>query len=175
MNTQQESSELFTLSGNDPSMWLEQARWLKASAEVIRIEINRVYALNLSPSDRSDVLLGLIQSCMLLTSFCFENLIKGIIATRNPDKMIIDGKLNTSLWPGNGHKLTRMLPPDIIPTTEELELLTRLEVYGLWGGRYPVPTGSIGFHTDRSNLAYKAIDSTTVNQLFARLYSHVSA
>lgn len=175
MNTQQDSSELFTLSGNDPSMWLEQARWLKASSEVIRTEINRVWALGLLPSDRSDVLPGLIQSCMLLTSFCFENLIKGIIATRNPDKMIIDGKLNTSLWPGNGHKLTRMLPSDIIPTTEELELLTRLEVYGQWGGRYPVSTGAGSFHADRNNLTYKATDSILVNQLFARLCNYVVA
>ncbi|GAB3953264.1 hypothetical protein GCM10028805_36610 [Spirosoma harenae] len=175
MTTKQDSDEVFELAGNDLSIWLELARWLKASAQVAHNELERVMRLDLSASDRSNTLMRPLQTFMLLTSFCFENLIKAILAGRNPGMMIVNGKLNKSLWPNapTGHELTKLIPPDISLSAAEWDLFSRLQVYAVWGGRYPITMNSDKFHQDRKWLTYRSSDPKVIDELFFRLSQYV--
>jgi hypothetical protein len=80
-----------------------------------------------------------MRTYMMLTGFAFENVAKGIIITRN-HAMVGDTKLQK--WPTNrsGHGLVKLIKTVLSQiSSEEEDLLLRLEEYAVWAGRYPIP------------------------------------
>ncbi|SFF24611.1 hypothetical protein [Spirosoma endophyticum] len=173
MASKQDSDELFELTGNSPSSWLHQARSLKTAAQLPLDELARIKASDLSPADRSEALMSHIQSYMLLTSFSFENLIKGILTSRKPN--MVDGKsLSTALWDNkNGHKVVDIIPADIILSDQERDLFIRLQAFAIWAGRYPIPMNSHDYHSAQSLLKYETTDPLIAEELFFRLVKYV--
>src|SRR5687768_311043 len=142
MPQKHEAEKLFELIGQDAQMWLEQAKQLKMSADVILVELEKILPL-------SQVLPGVrvkkvayIHSFMLLTGMAFENLIKGILVGR--DKTVVDQqKIDNRLWNvRGGHGIAELGKRVTSLTPDESDLLKRLEEYLFWAGRYPLPLNS---------------------------------
>jgi hypothetical protein len=73
----------------------------------------------------------------MLMAFAAENLLKGILIAREPDR-VTPKKL--SKWEGGGHDLIKLAEAAKMKLTEdETRLLLTLSVHGEWLGRYPCP------------------------------------
>lgn len=170
----QDSKRLFQIIGQDAQTWLEQAKLLKMSAEVIKAEIDNVLPLPQALPGVRERKLAYIQSFMLLNSLAFENLIKGIIIVRNPKKLVDQQKVNTMYWNiRKGHGIAALAKKNISQISQdEFQLLKRLEEYLCWGGRYPIPLNS-GTYSNSQNpknlLTYLSTDSALINHLFSKL------
>ena len=169
MSQKQDAESLYVLIGQDAQMWLEQATQLKMSADVILVELEKILP-------RSQVLPGVrvkklayIHSFMLLTGLAFENLIKGILIGR--DKTVVDQqKINSRLWNiRGGHGIAELAKRVASVTSNESDLLRRLEEYLFWAGRYPLPLNSDVYFKNQNLLTFKTTDIALINQLFDRL------
>lgn len=99
---------------------------------------------------------------MLLTGFAFENLLKGILYGCNP-------KQNLKTGYGGGHGILKM-PNEISPlSSEELDLLERLQRYLVWAGRYQLPTTAKVFHDAQGKVAITTHDPKIIEPLFEGL------
>jgi excisionase family DNA binding protein len=170
---QAQAEEVYEIVGQDALAWLEHAKTLKLSADVILQELIRI-------SPQSQVLPGVrerklayVRSFMLLTGLAFENLIKGIFIARNP-RLVDRKKLDAQLWSAvrKGHGISTLANQVTSLHPEELNLLSRLEEALIWAGRYPIPMNSTQyFQTMLSNKVSlnPAVDSELINSLFERL------
>ena len=166
MSQKQETEKLFELIGQDSQMWLEQAIQLKMSADVILVELEKVLPLSqVLPGVRVKKL-AYIHSFMLLTGLAFENLIKGILI--GGDKTVVDQqKINNRLWNvRGGHGIAELAKRVASVTSDELDLLRRLEEYLFWAGRYPLPLNSEVYFKSQNHLTFKTTDIALINQLF---------
>ena len=136
--------------------WMFTADALKRSADVILETVNadRKQWLTLagtmpwltSPGEYEPLPVPVWQEYMLLAGFAIENLVKGIQIARNP-----------ALIRPDPSKPQKLLPPTLLKhldlglidatgiklTTDERDLVSRLTVFVLWGGRYPVSTDAL--------------------------------
>ena len=173
VSAQAQAQEMYEVVGQDALGWLEHAKTLKLSADILLQELIRI-------SPQPQVLPGVrerklayVRSFMLLTGLAFENLIKGIFIARNPK--IVDRKmLDAQLWSAvrKGHGISILASQVISLDPAELDLLTRLEEAIIWAGRYPIPINSTQyFQTRMSNKVSlnPAVDSELINSLFERL------
>src|SRR4051794_30701548 len=78
------SSMAYDTLGRDPLLWLEQAGFLKLSANAILAELKPIYPKPQTLPGVRERKLAFIQSYMLLTGLAFENLIKGILLAKDP-------------------------------------------------------------------------------------------
>jgi hypothetical protein len=168
MSQKHEAEKLFELVGQDAQMWLEQAIQLKISADVILVELEKVLPLSqVLPGVRVKKL-AYIHSFMLLTGLAFENLIKGILIGR--DKTVVDQqKINSRLWNvRGGHGIAELAKRVASVTSDESDLLRRLEEYLFWAGRYPLPLNSDVYFKGQNHLTFKTTDIALINQLFQK-------
>jgi len=172
--TRQEAEEMYAFVGQDALGWLEYATTLKLSADVILQELIRISP---QPQVRTGVRerkLAYVRSFMLLTGLAFENLIKGILIARQPS-LVDKQKLNTKLWSSvrKGHGISTLAKKVTSLTPAELNLLTRLEEYLVWGGRYPIPRNSFDYFKSLNPKQKLGSDTSTdpklINGLFERL------
>jgi hypothetical protein len=168
----QDSERLFQIIGQDAQTWLEQAKLLKMSAEVIKAEIDNVLPLPQVLPGVRERKLAYIQSFMLLNGLAFENLIKGIIIGRDPT-IVDQQKVNTKYWNfRKGHGIAELAKTISRISRDEFQLLKRLEEYVFWAGRYPMPLKS-GIYSNSQNpenlLTYLSTDSALIDCLFNKL------
>lgn len=171
MTAREESGQTFEMVGSDPSSWLHQAQLLKTSADLLyeQLRTTQHNRGELTPSQRSHELMAGMHSYMMLTGFCLENLVKGILISRNPS-LVNQQRIDPSLL---SHEAISLLPSDILLTDREKELLTRLQQYAIWSGRYPIPVRSHEFHQAQGKFKLYAADKAIVDNLFFRLSSYV--
>lgn len=81
--------------------------------------------------------LELISKYYLLIGYAFENLLKGIYITQNPEIMMESDRLPSRLQTHNLIDLVEESGLDI--NSEERSLLLRLTICTTWLGKYPVP------------------------------------
>ena len=170
MSNDHELDSLYELVGQDAQAWLEQAKKLKLSADVIRAELSEV--LRLSP--HVDIVrikqLGYIESFMMLTGLAFENLIKGIDIAQNPTR-VTNRKLDTRGWSRGGHALSDYAQKAKLPP-EQVDLLRRLEEYVVWVGRYAIPLNADAYINSTKPVNLKTLrwtDFDTIDTLFDHL------
>jgi len=175
-----QAEEMYEVVGQDALGWLEYAKTLKLSADLILEALTRdLPQPQVLPGVRERKL-AYVRSFMLLTGLAFENLIKGIFIARNP-KLVDRKKLDAKQWLAvrKGHGISTLTNQVTSLNPAELNLLTRLEEYLIWAGRYPIPMNSTQyFQTMMSNKLsadpqelreFNTKDPELINSLFERL------
>lgn len=164
-------TEAFVLRGKDPQSWLEQANGHRIIADMVR---KRLWELARSPEPahihRVEEL-ACMRTYMMLMGFAFENIAKGIIITRN-QAMVGDTKLQK--WPTNrsGHGLVNLIKTVLSEiSSEEEDLLLRLEEYAVWAGRYPIPWSLKEYKAaeEAGRFTLSSADVKLVEGMFSRL------
>lgn len=139
------------------------------SADVILIEFNNLRELSQSMPGVRVKKLAYFHSFMLLTGLAFENLIKGILIGRC--KTIVNQEsIDTSHWGGkSGHGIEELARKVTSISSDESNLLKRLQESLIWGGRYPIPKTSGVYFANRDLLSLLPTDFVLINNLFLRL------
>jgi hypothetical protein len=165
-----QSEEFYELRGRDLHVWLEYARSLQYSAEVLRDHL--LSRMDVPPVLRRVETLGLVHSTMLLLGLAAENLIKGVYVAQNPG-LVTREKLDRSLWTSDGgHGIKDFARSLLTLEPEEVELLGRLQEHVVWAGRYPIPTKSSRYYDSehpQDMLKFNTIDFQMAERLFEKL------
>ena len=156
-----EAEELFELIRQDTQSWLAQATQLRLSANVILPEWEKIQRHVQSMPGIREKMLAYSESFMLLTGFAFENLLKGILYGRDPDNKVVSSK--------GGHGIVQMAKAATTLTSDELNLLERLETYLVWAGRYQLPRTSDVFYKSQGSVSITVKDPKVTDQLFEKL------
>lgn len=124
---------LFDTSVLDENLWIERAKELYESAEVLR--------LNLSVGESTDRSIN--ATFLMLVSYSIENYLKAILINLNK-KVFRDHVNQRHELPKalKSHDLTILASDSGISTSNdpfECQLLKRLTYCAVWHGRYPVP------------------------------------
>lgn len=118
-----------------PGAWLMNAWWLKRAAEEIDWWTHRNADIQ-SPEGDFQFMVPVFH---MLLGLSFENLLKGIVVAQRGSAGkagLVDGDLTTHRM----HDLVALLDQASVPiSTKELAILTQLERYVVWAGRYPLP------------------------------------
>jgi hypothetical protein len=161
MRSKKETENLFKLIREDAQSWLAQARQLKLSADVIYPEWDKIKYNSQAMPDIRERMLGYSQSFMLLTGFAFENLLKGILYGGDSNSKLARSK--------GGHGIVQMAMAITTLTSDELNLLERLELYLVWAGRYRIPMASDAFYESKGKVSITTRDPIIIEQLFNKL------
>ena len=166
MSQKLDAERLFEIVGQDPQSWLEWANQLKMSADVIWVEFEKILHLSQVLPGVREKKLSYLNSFMLLTGLAFENLIKGILVGR--DKTVVDRqKIDNRLWKvRGGHGIAELAKRVTSISSDELDLLRRLEEFLFWAGRYPLPMSSEVYFNGQNRLTFRTTDIALINQLF---------
>ena len=121
----------------NPKAWLSNAKSLKLGASIFKPHFDTEL-----PTNRSEKTEGFKTSLgpiyLLLVGFSIENYAKAVSIKFDPN-VTENGKLKRL----KRHDLLGLLSDiDFILSSEEEELVERLEQFVLWAGRYPVPTNA---------------------------------
>jgi hypothetical protein len=140
------------LTAADPTLWLKHARTLRQAAEDLWISGNEhdrnpgselgatlLYAAK-NPDFTPPETGGTTREvCFMLFGFALENLAKGIIVCRDPERVTQSGFKG---WDKRGHKLVELFEQAKYKLTDdERKLLERVTRLTEWKGRYPLPMG----------------------------------
>ncbi len=170
----------------DPSQWFYTAKRLKRAADLIwdavTMDLQKLLsrAMFTEPWPETDLTppISISPVYMLLAGLALENLVKGIIIGQKPERVRTD---QLDSWGGSGHKLRKLCEHARIQLEQdEDELVQRLQVFVLWGGRYPVPLDFSDHWPqslptgDEGVLTYiNGNDPVVFERLFARLATEV--
>lgn len=161
MRSKQETENLFKLIREDAQSWLAQAIQLRLSANVIYPEWEKIRTNPQSGPGVRERMLAYSQSFMFLTGFSFENLLKGILYGRDSNSKLAKSK--------GGHGIVQMALGVTTLTSEESNLLERLEIYLVWAGRYQLPMTSDAFYDSQGRVSITTQDPIIIEQLFEKL------
>lgn len=120
-------------AAQDPTTWLASAQRLDRSAELLW----QRFTSRRGPKWQEDW--GDLPAALMLAGFALENLAKGLIIAKEPDRV---GETELARWSArSGHEITDLLGRAGVQLRDEAERLTvhRLEYFARWAGRYPVP------------------------------------
>jgi hypothetical protein len=133
-----------------PMAWIESAESLRISADVLleesRSQGDNTHEVRFGDSYvsvgrkmRVSQLLG--ESYLVLSGMALENLLKGIIALREPASVVKrSASLNKTIRTHSLWELSRIAQMDLSDATfEAKQFLAKLTSYVIWQGRYPVP------------------------------------
>jgi hypothetical protein len=161
MRSKQDTERLFKLIREDAQAWLAQAKQLRLSAAVIYPEWEKIRSHAQSAPGVRERMLAFSQSFMLLTGFAIENLLKGILYGRDSSSKLARSK--------GGHGIVQMAKGATTLSSDELNLLERLEIYLVWAGRYQLPMTSDAFHESQDNVSITTKDPIIIEQVFDKL------
>ncbi|WP_173218117.1 hypothetical protein [Paenibacillus alba] len=170
MNYNEHQRKNFKAIGQQHTIWLMNAKDLKNSADVL---LERIHEVNRRISEHEPVDLiedtGVFKVYMLLAGLSLENVIKGLIISRNPT-IVTDEEVKFS---GSGHKLIELFRlVNISLNNDEIKFLELIEEFIMWAGRYSLPKKSQYFQNRKSpNIPMIGIprDSDMFNNLFSRI------
>jgi hypothetical protein len=166
---------VYELLGQSPLTWLEQAEFLRMSAALILKKLAEILDIPQTyPGVRAQKM-AFIDSYMLLMGLSFENLIKGVHILKTPSLSIED---RMKIWKSHrgGHGISTLIKVIASVSSDEENLLKRLEEYAFWAGRYPIPvnTGQYVNSTKPQNLrSFTTRDPGLCDTLFGRLASMI--
>lgn len=130
------------IENGTPYEWLDCATdlWYGAQSLYKNESNTQKLVLDLDKDTKSHFIQVVTRPYFLLASLCFENLLKGIIISENPN-LLESGKLNQILSTHNLSKLAKMTN-SISLKTNDLELLNIATNVILSTGRYPISKSS---------------------------------
>ena len=163
---------IFEITAHVPAAWLEHANTLRIASSPIW---EKFVAIRDNPylDDSRLKNLAYFRGYMLLSGLAVENLLKalavkrGLITSR-------DGKLKfeTPLKPRDGHALTKIADTlNIDLTSDEREILRRLQECVSWAARYPVHLNASADKKarDEKKLALHPTDPGVIEGLFKKV------
>jgi hypothetical protein len=171
MTTRAESDERYQLLGRESLQWLEKAQGLRYCSGILKTHLLEI--VKTPPASRRIETLGVVSSAMLLLGLAFENLIKGVKVAENPN-LVGQDRFNISSWRRNdaGHGIKALAQSVVTLTSDEEELLDRLQESILWAGRFPIPLTSNRYHDSHSPVnkhQLSTADFEIADQLFDKL------
>ncbi len=163
---------MFELIAQSPGSWLEHAI-------ILRIASRRVWSELEAVIDKTQVddavrleKLAYVRAYMLLNGVAVENLFKALAVKRGLIS-VSDGELDTrKMNPRGGHGLTTMAQIlEIGLTSEETDVLRRLEEYLFWSARYPVPNKAGVYNKARGKKTLRLLptDAEVIESLFTKI------
>jgi hypothetical protein len=154
--------ETYELLASDAPNWLEQAKGLRLSADVIYAALQKIIPLSQTVPGVREKKLAYVQSFMLLTAAAFENLLKGIAVAEDANGW-------QRLKSDSGHGISDFARALIQLSDAESNLLQRLQEYLVWAGRYTIPTTRTRYVSRRHLRMFRSTDYAQCGALFDRL------
>ncbi len=163
---------IFELIAQGPGSWLEHATSLRIASRRIWSELEAVFDKTQVDDAVRLEKLAYVRAYMLLNGVAVENLFKALAVKRR----LIDvsgEKLDTQkMNPRGGHGLTTIAKIlKISLTSEETDVLRRLEEYHYWSARYPVPKKARVYdkaHGEKT-LSLLSTDAEVIESLFTKI------
>ena len=152
----------------DPLYWCEKAKRQFYSANILHGNLLKLLKTSDNWTSQEDQnFISIMDSFFLLVGLSFENLIKGLIISR--DLSIIDKKEYEEKYGFNfHHDLCSMFLKNFRTLTDsEAELLGRLQNYLAWMAKYPVPLEK--YFDKEVYHGYKLSDPETISHLHSEL------
>jgi hypothetical protein len=160
--------ETYELLAGDVPNWLEQAKGLRLSVDVIYAALQEIIPLSQALPGIREKKLAYVQSFMFLTAAAFENLLKGIAVAEHP-------KGWERLSSDSGHGISDFARAVIQLSDAESNLLQRLQEYLIWAGRYTIATTPTRYASRRHLRTLRSTDYVLIGELFDRLSEVLSA
>jgi hypothetical protein len=183
--------EIFDIDSVDSMTWLENAEFLKTSADLIWKNILSVYKefteenrkihqINLSTGgfnknrdkvhELEDKLKSFSNTYYLLIGYSFENLIKALSIEKNPELSFKEIYVKHWKKYNSGHGISIICKENINDLSpNEIELLERLEAYILWLGKYPVAIDRDRHVADYDKKYFFSDDKNENDKLFDKI------
>ena len=170
MSKEQKNKELFERIGSDAQSWLAQAKQLKISANVILPKLREAFEIPPVWPGAQERRLAFFHSYMLLVGLAFENLVKGILIGRN-SALVDTEKIESGILGRGGHGIADGARKIVTLSSDEVQLLQRIEEYLFWAGRYPLPLKSNIYHSSETQKlrSGRSDDPELIDALFKRL------
>jgi hypothetical protein len=183
--------EFFDIASVDSMTWLENAEFLKISADLIWKNILSAYKdltdeerkinrINISSGvvnrkrkevvELEDKLKSFSNTYYLLIGYSFENLIKALSIENNPG--LTFKEIYDKYWRKNnsGHGISTICKENFGNlSTTEFELLERLEAYIIWLGKYPVAIDKTRHIADYEKRYFFSDDKNENDNLFNKI------
>ncbi len=160
--------EVFEHIAQNSNEWLESARRLKISADIIFSKLRQLELSKPSKQAERRKQEAFIESYMMLAGFALENLMKGIYFAENPGKITIE-EIILKGWSHSGHGLVDLnIDFPVKFNQHQRELLKRLEQFTIWAGRYPIPKTSSKF-VEFGETVFNFDDAEIINDVFKQL------
>jgi hypothetical protein len=186
--TSEEQARIDSVLGGarNPLNWLTRATWLYRSAEVLleakREAGQRLWSSSLfggaiakvtdeqlrEHSRAFEESMGFGMASVLLRGLAIENLLKGILVQRDPEKWVprptaADGRLYR--WTHNIERLAKLAQIDL--DKADARVCRQLTLYIEWGGRYP--TAMAPKDHGPEGASWQGQDDELVHTMFQRL------
>lgn len=152
--------------------WVQKAKELKEAIDIFRQyhhlqQLVILKKINL-PSEISDFYKKgsfTYQTQRMLMGFSFENVLKGILVARNPDKYLPEDQ--TKFVIKSGHNLPKLCKECGI-NLEKIEenYFKMLSAYSEWGGRYPIGRHQNIIPVERKPKNINGIEISTISLYF---------
>lgn len=168
-----EAERTFEIGAKDPQSWLNQAKQLKMSADVIEAELRNEIPVMLLTIGTNERFLALMKSFMMLNAMAIENLMKGILIGRNPS-LVTHESMSATILPRGGHGISRRANEICAFDDSQVNLLKRLEEFLFWAGRYLMPLKSTVYRNSLAPemlLTFNESDFETVDDIYNRMVS----
>ncbi|MGE0734388.1 MAG: hypothetical protein AB7P50_06500 [Alphaproteobacteria bacterium] len=170
--------------GQSSAQWVIVADWLKRSADLLNCKWLEGQQAFMSADFNDDVLpevfeksKNLPRTSYMLFAFAIENLLKARIV-KEASCLVSQEQLDKSLRIHNLLKLAERANVTLSPREEEI--MRKLTNFGVWAGRYPIPTNRPVGKSHVDDIAFSTIDGGArsleldeINALFEKLRKHV--
>jgi hypothetical protein len=154
----------FDLTASDLQSWRANAKWLKASADVLFDLFSSQMKTSFDDPSRPELVpveVGYV--AMMLAGLTLENLAKALVIRWEGLRSTSPGRLPKHL---KEHGVRNYLSRgEFQLSDEEQELVERFELFVRWAGRYPVPQHAQGY----GKVLAKGSDIQKFRDLYARL------
>ena len=163
------TTDIFDRIKDDPHAWVEQADCLFISAKLSETALRAAMRKPATISNVRVEQLAFLDSFMMLTAFAFENLIKGLGVAKGMN-------WKTDFQEDGGHGIAAYVEKATTVSTDEKNILQRLQTFSIWAGRYPMPTKSGKYQADSLQRTLSIPrDVELIERLKARLKAEVRA
>ena len=151
--TDRSKRDAYIKKASNKKAWIAKADDLLAAASILKPEVEKIYRsqkekLGISselpdgqPTDTSLMREGIVEVYMMLVGCAFENLLKGVYVRQltrgKKGNLILTPKLPKELAVHNLVWFAQKLTLDL--SSQQINVLERLEETIVWRGRYPVP------------------------------------
>jgi hypothetical protein len=154
--------ETHELLASDAFSWLERAKGLRLSADVIHAALREIMPLSQTLPSIREKKVAYMETYMLLTAIAFENLLKGISVIGDPTGWRL-------LKDDSGHGISTFAAKVLQLSDPERDLLQRLQEYLVWAGRYNLPTTAARYRASHFRRTLRSGDPALILGLFEKL------
>lgn len=174
----------------DHEQWLQNARRLKTSADILFEKLerrpSREEIVKMGTATHQEDRFAYFQSYMLLTGYALENIVKGysIYKYGKENKWqaseISFKYLKNEVWKvKNGHKISLIAQKSLNQklSDKEKNLLERFENFVIWSGRYTIPKSKNKFEEvtkGKIKLGINSQEKRIIDHFFSKIFNQVN-